>query len=60
MGNKPKSRQSASPEHKYTQEEEWRVREAALDETIEDTFPASDPLSTIPNPHDDEALKRAS
>jgi hypothetical protein len=32
---------------------------AALDETIEDTFPASDPLSTIPNPHDEEALKRA-
>lgn len=40
--------------------EERRIREAALDETIEETFPASDPLSTIPNPHDEEALERAS
>lgn len=55
-----KQRQTPSPEHNHTKEEEWRIREAALDETIEDTFPASDPLSTIPNPHDDEALKRAS
>ncbi|MGE5113474.1 MAG: hypothetical protein ACM3JB_21630 [Acidobacteriaceae bacterium] len=55
-----KQRQTPSPEHKHTKEEERRIREAALDETIEDTFPASDPLSTIPNPHDDEALKRAS
>ena len=46
--------------HQLSREEEQRIREAALDETIEDTFPASDPLSTIPNPHYDEALKRAS
>lgn len=46
--------------HQHSREEERRIREAALDETIEDTFPASDPLSTIPNPDDDEALKRAS
>ncbi len=47
-------------EHHHSHEEERRIREAALDETIEDTFPASDPLSTIPNPDDDEALERAS
>ena len=46
------------PDHNHTPEEERRIREAALDETIEDTFPASDPLSTIPNPDDDEALER--
>jgi DnaK suppressor protein len=31
-------------------ESERRHREAALDETIEQSFPASDPPSTIPNP----------
>src|SRR4051794_13289977 len=32
------------------QGEERRNREAALDRTIEESFPASDPLSSIPNP----------
>jgi len=49
-----------SSEHQNSGGEERRIREAALDETIEETFPASDPLSTIPNPHDEEALERAS
>jgi hypothetical protein len=30
--------------------EERRIRDAALDETIEASFPASDPPSTLPNP----------
>ena len=34
------------------------VREAALDETIEDSFPASDPPSSNPNPRDTAALAR--
>jgi hypothetical protein len=38
-------------------EEERRIREAALDQTIEGTFPASDPLSTVPNPHDCTVLE---
>lgn len=38
--------------HVHTPEEERAIREAALDETIADTFPASDPLSSIPNPDD--------
>jgi hypothetical protein len=50
----------ASYEHQHSNAEERRIREAALDETIEETFPASDPLSTIPNPDDEEALERAS
>ena len=45
-----------SPDHHHTPEEEERIRDAALDETLEATFPASDPPSSIPNPDEDEAL----
>ena len=45
------------PAHSHTPEEERKNREAALDETIEASFPASDPPSTDPNPDDDEAVK---
>ena len=45
-------------DHDHTPQEERAIREAALDETIEDTFPASDPPSTIPNPHDHDAFDR--
>jgi hypothetical protein len=38
---------------KHTPEQERVRREAALDETIEQSFPASDPLSTDPNPNSD-------
>lgn len=48
-----------SPEHRHTPEEERRIREAALDATVEATFPASDPPSSLPNPDDDEALPPA-
>ena len=37
-------------DHHHTPEEERQIREAALDETIAESFPASDPPSTIPNP----------
>jgi len=39
--------------HQHTPDEERRIREATLDRTIEDSFPASDPPSTDPNPDDD-------
>jgi hypothetical protein len=45
-------------DHHHTPAEEWEVRDAALDETVEATFPASDPPSTLPNPCDDSALAR--
>jgi predicted GNAT family acetyltransferase len=45
-------------DHHHTPEEERRIREAALDETLEATFPASDPLSTDPNPDDEQAVRR--
>ena len=47
-------------EHNHTPEEERRIRDAALDHTIEDTFPASDPPSTLPNPDDDALIGDAS
>jgi hypothetical protein len=44
--------------HDHTPEEERTIREAALDQTLEATFPASDPPSTVPNPDDHDALRR--
>lgn len=44
--------------HPDTWDEERRIREAALDRTIEDSFPASDPPSSNPNPRDDHLLER--
>jgi hypothetical protein len=37
---------------------EREVREAALDETIAGSFPASDPPSSLPNPADRGAIAR--
>ncbi|MNC89569.1 hypothetical protein D3C83_55250 [compost metagenome] len=44
--------------HQHTPEEERKIREAALDQTIEQSFPASDPPSSAPNPDDHAALER--
>ena len=44
-------------EHQHTPEEERTIREAALDQTIEASFPASDPPSSDPNPDDHAALE---
>ena len=41
--------------HRHTPEEERRIREAALDETIAESFPASDPPSSLPNPDEHDA-----
>ena len=46
-------------EHPHTPEEEHQSREAALDETIEASFPANDPPSSDPNPDDHAALERS-
>jgi hypothetical protein len=40
---------------KKTPNQERRHREAALDHTLEDSFPASDPPSTLPNPDEEDA-----
>jgi hypothetical protein len=39
-------------------EEERRHREAALDRTIEESFPASDPPSSDPNPDAHDAVEQ--
>jgi hypothetical protein len=44
--------------HEHTPDEERRIRESALDRTIESSFPASDPPSTDPNPDDHDAFER--
>ncbi len=46
-------------DHSHTAEEERVIREAALDRTIEASFPASDPPSTDPNPDDHDAFDRS-
>jgi hypothetical protein len=48
---------SRDPRHHHTPEEERAIREAALDETVEASFPASDPPSTNPNPDDHAAAE---
>jgi hypothetical protein len=48
---------TANPSHDHTPEEERRIRDAALDKTIEGSFPASDAPSTLPDPDWDEALE---
>jgi hypothetical protein len=42
--------------HSHTAERERQIREAALDETIAESFPASDPPSTDPNPDNHDAI----
>ena len=49
---------SDDTEHHHTPDEEREIREAALDQTIEGSFPASDPPSSNPNPDDHAALER--
>jgi hypothetical protein len=44
--------------HDHTPQEERRIRDAALDQTIESSFPASDPPSSTPNPDDHAAVTR--
>ena len=46
-----------SDRHDHSEDEEKRIREATLDRTDEQSFPASDPPSTLPNPDDDTVLE---
>ncbi len=45
----------SSNDHHHTPAEQRRIREAALDETIAESFPASDPPSSLPNPDEHDA-----
>lgn len=46
---------SVNERHDHTPTEERQIREAALDETIAGSFPASDPPSSLPNPDEHDA-----
>lgn len=48
----PKGPEEPKPQPRRDQQD--REEEEALDKTIEDSFPASDPPSSIPDPHEDE------
>jgi hypothetical protein len=39
--------------HPVDQEDERAKRERGMDQTLEDSYPASDPPSTIPDPEED-------
>ena len=52
------SNKEPDPDHHHTLEEERKIREAALDRTVEDSFPASDPPSSNPNPDNHDALEK--
>jgi hypothetical protein len=56
--NAERMMQSEKAGHRHTPDEERRIREAALDKTIADSFPASDPPSSDPNPDDHSAIER--
>ncbi len=42
------------PKPRPTRAELRRIHEEALDKTLEDTFPSSDPPSTIPDPAEED------
>jgi len=42
--------------HHHSHGEEQRIRETALDQTLADSFPASDPPSSLPDPDEHDAL----
>ena len=50
----PDEREHKHPDAIKTGAEVRRIREEALDKTIEDTFPSSDPPSSIPDPSEGE------
>jgi hypothetical protein len=49
----PKGSEQPKPKNRKPEQEE-EIREENLDKTIEDSFPASDPPSSIPNPEEEE------
>ena len=51
--SKDKEPQPQNP-RRPKREDETPEREEGLDRTLEESFPASDPPSSIPNPEDDE------
>lgn len=54
MAEEEKERLEADPQNLPAEQEDTRrKRDKAMDKTLADSYPASDPPSTIPNPEDD-------
>jgi hypothetical protein len=49
----PKGSEQPKPKNRKPEQQE-EIREENLDKTIEDSFPASDPPSSIPDPEEEE------
>jgi len=49
----PKGAEQPKPQPSLLDQEQQETEEG-LDKTIEDSFPASDPPSSIPDPHEDK------
>jgi hypothetical protein len=43
------------PEERQTDKSEEEIREKAMDKTLADSFPTSDPPSSIPDPSEDDS-----
>jgi hypothetical protein len=54
MTDELKKNRPPKPEKKLPQQPENDVNDETYDKTIEDSFPASDPPSSIPDPEDEE------
>jgi len=52
---KPSSRRDPE-ERSVASEEKKKLREKMLDKTLADSFPTSDPPSTIPDPEEDDSF----
>ena len=50
----PKGAEEPKPKHPQKPEVDQTEEEEGLDKTIADSFPASDPPSTIPDPEEDK------
>lgn len=47
------------PEERPVDQNESKIKEKMMDKTLADSFPTSDPPSTIPDPSEDDSLNAA-
>jgi hypothetical protein len=50
----PKGAESPDPKQRKPEDQDEEKRQEGMDKTLADSFPASDPPSSIPDPSDDE------
>lgn len=53
--SEPKGAEEPKPEKKLPRKEDEETPEKNLDKTLADSFPASDPPSSIPDPEEEDA-----